>query len=114
MTTAPDADDRKTSQADSPSGWLALTRNDSVPYIVDALLDLPPHREFNQTELSEFAGVSRQSVARHLDLLLAAGIVEPVEGTTPRRYRFDEDSPVSRALVELDGAMNSAGAERNE
>lgn len=109
MTTAPDRADGKQSRADHPSGWLALTRNDSVPYVVDALLDLPPHREFNQTELAEFAGVSRQSVGRHLDLLLDAGIVEPVEGTTPQRYRFDEESEVSRAVVRLDGAMNAAG-----
>jgi Fic family protein len=109
MTTAPDGTDQKQSRADHPSGWLALTRNDSVPYIVDGLLDLPPHREFNQTELAEIAGVSRQSVARHLQLLLSAGIVEPVENTSPQRYRFDEDSAVSRALVELDGAMNAAG-----
>lgn len=111
MTTTPETDDhdQKSARTAHPSGWLALTRNDSVPYIVDALLDLPPHREFNQTELAEFAGVSRQSVSRHLDLLRSAGIVEPVENTRPQRYRFDEGSEVSRALVELDGAMNAAG-----
>lgn len=111
MTTAqePDDPDRKASRTEHPSGWLALTKNDSVSYIVDALLDLPPHREFNQTELAEFAGVSRQSVSRHLGLLLAAGIVEAIENTSPQRYRFDEDSDVSRALVRLDGAMNAAG-----
>lgn len=107
MTTAPDPE--RTEQTSAPSGWLALTRNDSVPIIVDALLDLPAHREFNQTELAEFAGVSRQSVSRHLGLLLAAGIVESIENTSPQRYRFDEDSEVSRALVRLDGAMNAAG-----
>lgn len=106
--------DQKASRAEYPSGWLALTRNDSVPYIVDALLDLPPHREFNQTELAAFAGVSRQSVSRHLDLLRSAGIVEPVENTSPRRYRFDEENEVSRALVRLDGAMNAVGGATEE
>jgi DNA-binding transcriptional ArsR family regulator len=101
--------DQKTLRKEHPSGWLVLTRNESVPFIVDALLDHPPYREFTQTELADAAGVSRQSVARHLDLLLTAGVVVPIEGTTPQRYRFDADAPVSEALVRLDGAMNAAG-----
>lgn len=91
-----------------PTGWLQLTKNDSVPLVIDALLDLPAHREFNQTELADIAGVSRQSVNRHLDLLVELGVVEPVENTSPQRYRFAEDSPVSRHLIALDGAVGDA------
>jgi DNA-binding transcriptional ArsR family regulator len=94
-----------------PSGWLALTKHGSVVRVVDALLDLPPHREFNQSELAEHADVSRQSVSRHLDLLLAAEVIEAVEDTRPQRYRFDPESDVSRAIIQLDGAMNGAGPE---
>lgn len=94
-----------------PTGWLYLTRNDSVPLIIDALLDLPAHREFNQTELADLAGVSRQSVNRHLDLLLDLGVVEPVEHSSPQRYRFDADADVSRRLIELDGAVGGALAD---
>ncbi len=92
-----------------PSGWLALTKNESVSMMIDALLDLPPHREFNQTELANMADVSRQSVNRHIDLLAGLGIIEHVEGTSPRRYRFDTDNPVSEALIRLDGAISTAG-----
>lgn len=92
-----------------PSGWLVLTKNTSAAMIVDALLDCPPHREFNQSELADQASVSRQSVNRHLDLLLAIGVIEPVEDTSPQRYRFDPESDVSRAIIRLDGAMNAAG-----
>ena len=111
MANAPEAaeDEQRAFREEYPSGWIALTKNESVPYIVDALLDLPPRREFNQSELAELAGVSRQSVSRHLDLLLEAEIVEPVEGTSPQRYRFNEASAVSGALIQLDGAMNAAG-----
>lgn len=94
-----------------PSGWIVLTRNESVLYMIDALLDLQPHREFNQTELAERAGVSRQSVGRHLELLLETGVIEPVENTSPQRYRFDEESLVSKAIIRLDGAMNAAGTD---
>jgi DNA-binding transcriptional ArsR family regulator len=92
-----------------PSGWLALTRHESVPRIVDALLDCPPRREFNQSELADAADVSRQSVNRHVDLLLDVGILEPVEETRPQRFRFDPESDVSRAIIRLEGAMNAAG-----
>lgn len=94
-----------------PSGWLALTKNESAAKIVDAILDLPPHREFNQTELAEIAGVSRQSVSNHLDLLRGANIISPVEHSSPQRYRFNAGSDVSQAIIQLDGAMNAAGAE---
>lgn len=91
------------------TGWLVLARRESAAKIVDALLDFPPHREFNQTELAEIASVSRQSVNAHLDLLLDVEILEPVEGTSPQRYRFVPESPVSEAIIRLDGAMNAAG-----
>ena len=95
-----------------PSGWMAIAENTSVAHVVDALLDRPGHREFTKTELAEMAGVSRQSVYAHLDFLLAIDVLEPVEDTSPRRYRFDPESDVSRALVELDGAVNRAGEAR--
>ncbi|GAB3036809.1 MarR family transcriptional regulator [Natronobiforma cellulositropha] len=90
-----------------PSGWLALTKNDSVCMMVDALLDFPPYREFNQTELARMSNVSRQSVNRHIDLLAGLGIIELVEGTSPRRYRFDAENPISEALIRLDGAISN-------
>lgn len=92
-----------------PTGWEVIAKNDSVVDIIDALLDLPPHREFNKTELSELAGVSRKSVHNHLGLLLALGVVTGVEGTSPQRYHFDPESEVSEAVVRLDGAVNNAG-----
>lgn len=116
MANAPQTgnDGQKAFREKHPSGWLVLTQNESVPYMIDALLDLPPHREFNQTELAERTGVSRQSVSRHLELLLDTGIIEQVPETSPQRYRFNEESPVSAALIRLDGAMNAAGPAGSE
>lgn len=92
-----------------PSGWLALTRHESVAYIVDALLDSPDHREFTQTELAQKAGVSRKSVQRHLDLLLQVEILENVGNTGHTRYRFNTESEVAEQLIKLDGALSNAG-----
>jgi response regulator of citrate/malate metabolism len=102
--------DEKMMRDEYPSGWLVLTRNEAVAYIVDALLDLPPTREFNQSELAREAGVSRQSVAKYRDLLLGAGVIEPIEGTGQQRYQFNPESPVSKAIIQVDGEMNAAGA----
>lgn len=97
-----------------PSGLLALMRNESIAYILDALLDAPANREFNQSELAREAGVSRQTVNRHLDLLVGVGVMVPVDGTSPTRYRFNPESDVSVALIELERAMNAAGPEAVE
>jgi DNA-binding transcriptional ArsR family regulator len=107
--TRPQDDEPRGVRDEYPSGWLVLTKHESAAKVVDALLDLPPRREFNQSELADLAGVSRQSVSRHLDLLLEIGVIEPVEPTRPQRYRFDPTSEVSRAIIRLDGAMNAAG-----
>ncbi|MDY7081227.1 MAG: HTH domain-containing protein, partial [Halobacteria archaeon] len=82
--------DQKKSRKEYPSGWVALVKNESVVYMIDALLDLPSHREFNKSELAELAGVSRQSVGTHIETLEKIGIVEGVEGT--RRYRFNPNN----------------------
>lgn len=106
---SPRSDQDEQFRDDHPSGWFVLARNGSVVRIIDALLDLPAKREFNQSELAEIAGVSRQSVNAHLDLLLEAGVIESV-AHSQNRYRFDPKSDVSEALIRLDGAMNAAGA----
>lgn len=93
----------------APSGWLVLAKNESIAMIVDALLDRPPHSQFTKTELADVAGVSRQSVHRHFELLIEIDVLQPVPDTSPQRYRFDPESEVSEAIVRLDGAMNAAG-----
>jgi DNA-binding transcriptional ArsR family regulator len=95
---------------ENPSGWLLLTKHDSVPIIIDALLCLPPRRELNKTELAEHAGVSRQSVTNHIDLLLALDVLEEVPDTSPTRYRMPK-SAVVKELFELNSALNAAGIE---
>jgi hypothetical protein len=91
-----------------PSGWLYLTQHDAVPILVDALLDLPPNREFNKTEFAEHAGVTRQTVGNYTDLLEEVELIEEVPNTSPRRYRV-ADSDVVRELFALNSALNTVG-----
>lgn len=107
-TTDRDRETRKLRE-EYPSGLMALMKNESIAYILDALLDAQPHREFNQSELAREAGVSRQTVNRHLDLLVGLGVMEAVANTSPTRFRFDPESDVSTALIKLERAINTAG-----
>ncbi|QHS17308.1 hypothetical protein [Halopenitus persicus] len=95
-------------RTEHPSGWLHLTQHDAVPILIDALLDLPPNREFNKTEFARHAGVTRQTVGNYTDLLLEVELIEEVPNTSPRRYRV-ADSDVVRELFELNSALNGVG-----
>lgn len=107
LSDGPEAVDTKAARLAHPSGFLYLTRQESVPIIIDALLDLPPGREFNKTELADHAGVTRQTVSAYTELLLELTIIEPVPSTSPQRYQLAESDAVE-ALLEFNSALNSA------
>lgn len=97
----------KEARLEHPSGFLYLTRHESVPIIIDALLDLPPGREFNKTELAGHAGVTRQTVGTYTELLLDVNILEEVPNTSPQRYQLAE-SDVVQDLLAFNSALNDA------
>ena len=102
--------DNKKLRLENPTGWLYLTKHDSIPVIIDSLLGLPPRSEFNKTELAEHSGVSRQSVSKHIDRLLKLDVLEEVPDTSPTRYRMPQ-SAVVKELFELNSALNAAGTD---
>jgi hypothetical protein len=99
--------DTKEARLENPSGVLHLFQHESVPILIDAILTLPPGREFNKTELAEHAGVTRQTVSNYIDILLETESVEEVPNTSPRRYRVAR-SEVVQELFELNSALNTA------
>lgn len=99
--------DTKEARLDHPSGFLYLTQHESVPILIDALLDLPPGREFNKTELAGHAGVTRQTVSTYTELLLEVKLIEEVPNTSPRRYQVAE-SEVVQELFAFNSALNAA------
>lgn len=100
--------DTKEARLENPSGVLHLFQHESVPILIDAVLTLPPGREFNKTEFADHAGVTRQTVSNYIDHLLETDIVEEVPNTSPRRYRVAK-SDVVQELFELNSALNTAG-----
>lgn len=95
-----------------PSGWLYLCQHSSVHLIIDALVQADPKKEFTQTELAEFAGVSRQSVRRHIDTLVECGVVTETAGG--RRYHYDLDNRVGQLIVELNAELAALGAQKSD
>jgi hypothetical protein len=93
-----------------PSAWMALVGNQTIPLVVDALLDAPPGREFNKTELAEYAGTTPQSIQNHMDNLLEFQMVEAVPDTQPTRYRLDTNSPVITELFQLTAELDRVAA----
>jgi len=100
--------DMKEARLENPTGVLHLFQYKSVPILIDAILTLPPGREFNKTEFADHAGVTRQTVSNCIDFLLETEIVEEVPNTSSRRYRVAKSEAV-KELFELNSALNAAG-----
>jgi len=100
--------DTKEARLENPSGVLYLFQHESVPILIDAILTLPPGREFTKTELADHAGVTRQTVSKYIELLLETEIVEEIPNSSPRRYRVAK-SNVVQELFELNSALNAGG-----
>lgn len=109
MARSPPQNSSEETGMDSPTGWQLLAGKQSRTEMINALLNMPPHREFNKSELAEFADVSRKSVHTHLPVLRELGVVEAVPNSSPQRYRLNIDSEVTKLLIKLDGAANNAG-----
>lgn len=99
-------EETKNTRLEHPSGFLYLTQHRSVPILVDALLDLPPGREFNKTELADHAGVTRQTVGAYVDVLREVELVEEAPKTSPQRYQVAESEGVQE-LFEFNSALNA-------
>lgn len=99
--------DVKQSRLNDPSGWIRLTRYETVRLLVDALLEAPPEYQFNKSELERRAGVSTEAIRKHLPTLIEMGVVEEVEGSGWTEYRLNDDGKVTKELFELNSAVNS-------
>jgi biotin operon repressor len=98
---------RKTAELrdEYPSGIRVLMQNESVGYMIDALMDMPG-THFSKSLLADKAGVSRQSVHTHIDLLKNLGIVCEIEGDNHTEYTLNDDDELVRQLHILEGLVH--------
>jgi biotin operon repressor len=88
-----------------PSGIRVLMQNESVGYMIDALMDMPG-THFSKSLLADKAGVSRQSVHTHIDLLKNLGIVSEIEGENHTEYTLNDDDELVRQLHLVEGLVH--------
>jgi len=99
--------DTKQSRLDDPSGWLKLTRYESVRLIIDALLEAPPDYRFNKSELKRRSGLSREAIREHLPLLVELGVVREIDTEAWQEYELNSNGKVTKELFALNSALNS-------
>jgi len=62
-----------------------------------------PEYDLNKTEVADMAGVSRNTVYRHLDDLTEMSVViETRETGGNQRYKINKDNPAAKKLAELE------------
>ncbi|WP_423997368.1 winged helix-turn-helix domain-containing protein [Halorubrum trapanicum] len=116
MTSAEEDEfDVKESRLEQPSGWIKLTRYETVRLVVDALLEAPPEYRFNKSEIARRAGVSTEAIRDHLDTLVDLGVIEEMDGSEWPEYQLNDEGKVTQELFELNSAVNSvlAGEPKN-
>lgn len=93
----------KQDRLDAPTGWLALTSDETLQFVIDALLSAGPAVEFTTDELARYSGVDADAVPGHVERLVALGIV--AESADGRRYRLADDSEPGRLVADLNAAL---------
>lgn len=88
-----------------PSGLHVLMQNESVGYMIDALMDMPG-TQFNKSLLADKASVSRQSVHTHITLLKNLGVVTEVQGSDPVEYTLNDGDEIVRLLHQFENVVN--------
>jgi DNA-binding transcriptional ArsR family regulator len=88
-----------------------LFRSGEFVRVVDFLLD-EPDREFNKSEIAEGAGVSRPTLYKLWDRVLALGLVCATRRQAGVEfYRLDAGSPLVKSLLRFDSELAKRMAE---
>lgn len=93
--------DKKDFRKNFPSGWVEVSRYETLVLVIDALLESSPTREFTPEELGDEAGSTGKSVETHLEKLVDLGVVNELENRNPVRYSLNERNPITQKLYEL-------------
>lgn len=105
-----------TSPGEPPSDGLStLLRTKARQKLVHYFLTTPvdPDGE-NQSVISEGSGASRNSVGRHIDVLVGFGLVEEMGDGPIKRYAPNRDSDAYRVLKEANEVLSRIQEDNNQ
>lgn len=98
---------KKEFRKEFPSGWMEITRYETLVLVVDALLEAPGAREYTQKELASKAGTAEKSVDNHISTLVDIGVLQKLEKDREEaRYTLNNQSPITHKLYELNDTVN--------
>lgn len=103
--------DKQQLRKDHPSGFMKLFTHPDMRFVIDALLEQPAS-EFTKTHLATQTGVSIDTLDKLLPTLQELGVITVTDNT--EHYRFQETTPVSKALIQLGGTINAMALEENQ
>lgn len=99
--------DKKEFRKKFPSGWMEVSRYETLALVLDALLETPATREFTTKEIADKAGPTERSVGDHISSLVELGIVNKLEEDREEaRYTLNNQSPITQKLYELNETVN--------
>jgi DNA-binding transcriptional ArsR family regulator len=99
--------DKKEFRKEFPSGWMELSRYETLVIAIDALLETPASREFTVRELADKAGTTKKSLDNRIDSLVELGVITKLEqGREKPRYQLNNQSPITQKLYELNNTVN--------
>lgn len=105
MSSKPDVKDNGEEESYAEGTVLTKLLGDGpkVSILTAFLADPDPDFDYNVTEIAELAGVSRNTVYRHIDDLLQLGIIVKTResGGSPR-YKLNKENPAAKRLGQLE------------
>lgn len=97
--------DKKTFRKKAPSGWMEVSRYETLALVLDALLGAPPTREFTVGELADHSGASERGIRNRINSLVHLGVITELEDREPVRYSINSRSPITQKLYELNSTV---------
>jgi hypothetical protein len=97
---------KKEVRKEFPSGWMEISRYETLVLAIDALLESPAAREFTIDDLADLSGATSKSLQKHIDVLVNLDIVEETDGNNNEPlYSLNGDSPIVQDLYELNSTV---------
>jgi DNA-binding MarR family transcriptional regulator len=107
-------EDMKAVRRRNRSGWLELSDSEDLRFLIDAILDLRPNKQFTPSELQRRAGIDRSSLRRHFRKLIKYEIIEPVPDEEAPKYQINSSGPITEELIKLNGKASRIQAKSRE
>ena len=89
----------------NPTGWLDITDDEDIRFVLDALLDSQPEREESLRNLAKRSGVHEEEILGVAEYLEDLGVLE-LTGDENYKIKSSKNSGILRSLHNLNASIN--------